>query len=170
MNPLGRRKFPLETLSTSTAQANISNCCESRSEQSFLFPSVKLKRQDKVAAYTCVVTSVGYIYLITTGELGSSLKHRDEPKLMIAGKPALFQICHVDVMPCTVDCGINERIGVSSPLQIQSLKTTTRPQCKVSLQQEAIILHTSGTRRGCWQEKVQKCVYQSGDECLSSAG
>lgn len=113
MNPLGRCKSPLETLSTSTAQANISNCCDSCSEQSFLFPSVKLKRQDKVAAYTHVVTSVGYIYHITTGKLGSSLKHRDEPKLMIAGKPALFQICHVDVMPCRVHCGINERIRVS---------------------------------------------------------
>lgn len=96
MNPLGHCKSPLETLSTSTAQANISNCCDNSSEQPFLFPSVKLKWQDKVAAYTRVVTSVGYIYLITTGELGSSLKHRDEPKLMLAGKPAPFQICHVD--------------------------------------------------------------------------
>lgn len=113
MNPLGHCKSPLETLSTSTAQANIGNCCDNSSEQSFLFPSVKLKWQDKVAAYTRVVTSVGYIYLITTGELGSSLKHRDEPKLMTAGKPALFQICHVDVTPCTVDCDINEGIGVS---------------------------------------------------------
>lgn len=114
MNPLGRCKSPLETLSTSTAQANISNCCDSRSEQSFPFPSVTLKWQDKVAAYTHVVTSVGYIYLITTGKLGSSLKHRDEPKLMIAGKPALFQICHVDVISCTAGCTINERIRKES--------------------------------------------------------
>lgn len=99
MNPLGRRKSPLETPSPSTAQANVSNCCDTCSEQSFLFQSVKLKWQDKVAAYTCVVASAGYIYPITTGELGSSLKHRDEPKLMTSGKPALFQICHVDVMP-----------------------------------------------------------------------
>lgn len=62
-----------------------------------------MKWQDRVAAYAGVVTSVGYIYLITTGALGSSLKRRHEPKLMTAEKPALFQIGHVDVMPCTVD-------------------------------------------------------------------
>lgn len=131
MNPLGCCKSPLGTLSPSTAQANISNCCDSCSEQSFLFQSVKLKWQDKVAAYTRVVASAGYIYPITTGELGRSLKHRDEPTLMIAGKPALFQICHVDVMPCAVDCSINERIRKQSAdhyRSLQSLKTTPHPQ------------------------------------------
>lgn len=149
-------------------QANTRNRCDSCSEQSFLFPSAKLKWQDKVAAYTPVVTSVGYIYLITTGELGSLLRHRDEPKLTTAGKPALFQTCHVDVMPRSVDRDINERIGVSWWLQTQPPTNTTQPQPKVSLQQEATVHLVWGEAAG--RERSRHLYTRVPINLLSPAG
>lgn len=171
MNPLGRCKSALETLSTSTAQANISNCCDTCSEQSFLFPSVKLKWQDKVAAWTRVVPSVSYIYPITTGELGSSLKHRDEPVIDSREASSVPDLsCGHDAVCSGLQYQWKDQKAVSWSVTIQSLKTTTHPRPEVSWQQKAIMLHTSGTRRDWQQEKVQKCVYQSSDESPSAAG